>query len=340
MEDPNGFERAKNLLLEAVEAVISIGRANPTIATTTTITAQSVHPRTVIPSHASSLHTAVIPSQASSIRTATVIPSQASSLRTAVIPSQASSIRTAVIPSQASSIRTAVIPSYPSSSRTCTSSSPCSPHNRTLYNASMSEHKRLFGFKKGGRKKGKGVWRKECVCLSNCKQDSKPTAEEKMELARMGLGYSEIIFNVYGDAQHIHEVLLQAFPPLDYGGGYTLLRLSDNSYSLIEILEPDSGLTVNYLKDILNQAKLYIRPLQKNISYSDAKQYLLDETVSNEPSEMCNTCNLLFPLSSLRRHIMICKTQVRYIKFLLFFCYVMLLVLMISLFSHKPKCHV
>ena len=100
MEDPNSFEQAKKLLLEAVKA---IGRANP--LQQTTITAQSVHPRTVIPSH---LHTV-------SIRTATVIPSQASCLRTAVIPSQASSIRTAVIPS------------YPSSSRTCTSSSP---HNR------------------------------------------------------------------------------------------------------------------------------------------------------------------------------------------------------------------
>ena len=136
---------------------------------------------------------------------------------------------------------------------------------------------------------------------------SKPTAEEKMELARMGLGYSEIIFNVYRDAQHNYTASSFSTP--------RLWRWLHSSKTLRQFV---------YLKDILNQAKLYICPLQKNISYSDAKQYVLDETVSNESSEMCNTCNLLFLLSSLRHHIMICKTQVRYIKFLLFFamlCY-------------------
>ena len=94
-----------------------------------------------------------------------------------------------------------------------------------------------------------------------------------MELARMGLGLSEAIFNTDGDAEHIHRVLLEKFPVLESCGGYTLLRLAENSHSMMEIEGLDSGMTVPYLKDILNQAKLYIRPLQKDISQKDMKPY-------------------------------------------------------------------
>ena len=44
---------------------------------------------------------------------------------------------------------------------------------------------------------------------------------------------------------------------------------------MVEIEGPDSGMTVSYLKDILNQAKLYIRPLQKDISEEDMKPYCI-----------------------------------------------------------------
>ena len=90
-----------------------------------------------------------------------------------------------------------------------------------------------------------------------------------MELARDGLGLGEVNFHHDGDAGHIHKVLMETFPQLNSCGGYTLCRLSDNSHSLIEIDYPAKGLSVPYLKDILNQAKLYIRPLQSDIS--DAK---------------------------------------------------------------------
>ena len=56
-------------------------------------------------------------------------------------------------------------------------------------------------------------------------------------------------------------------------GGYTLLRLAENSHNMVEIEGPDGGMTVSFLKDILNRAKLYIRPLQKNISEEDMRPY-------------------------------------------------------------------
>ena len=156
--------------------------------------------------------------------------------------------------------------------------------------AGLSEHRRLFGFQpsklgsKGGSKKGKGklggsgrlkpgrsTWRKECICLRDRQQGSKPSAEEKMELARMGLGLAEVVFNADGDAEHIHSMLTKKFPVLDS------CRLGENSRALVEIKGPDSGLTVRYLKDILNQAKLYIRPLQSDISEEDMKPYRASE---------------------------------------------------------------
>ena len=95
-----------------------------------------------------------------------------------------------------------------------------------------------------------------------------------MELAKMGLGLKEIVFNLDGDAKHVHSSLLAKFPALDTCGGYTLLRLLGNAKHLIEVESPDGGMTVVYLNDILNQAKLYIRSLQSDITPEMMKPYI------------------------------------------------------------------
>lgn len=48
-------------------------------------------------------------------------------------------------------------------------------------------------------------------------------------------------------------------------GGYELLRAS-NGRTLDVIPTPPGGYTVAYLKDVMQQAKIYIRPIQKCIS--------------------------------------------------------------------------
>ena len=88
----------------------------------------------------------------------------------------------------------------------------------------------------------------------------------------MGLGLKEVVFKT-DDADHTHRVLLATFPVLETCGGYTLFCLGENSCSMVEIQSPDSGITVIYLKDYLNQAKLYIRPLQKHITTEDMTPY-------------------------------------------------------------------
>ena len=86
--------------------------------------------------------------------------------------------------------------------------------------ASIEEHRRLFNYRprsssskdkrpvsqKRGRRKGV-TWKKDCICLRDKEQSWKPTSEEKIELARMGLGLREVIFKSSGDAEHIHRTL-------------------------------------------------------------------------------------------------------------------------------------
>ena len=161
-------------------------------------------------------------------------------------------------------------------------SSVSQPSNKAA--VGIKEHNRLFGFQpsKGKnraksrsttsstkRKVSKSVWKKECICLRDSHQTWKPSPEEKIELARLGLGLKKLEFDTDGSAQHIHSVIIRSFPVLVSSGGYTLMRLAENSHTIVEIEGPDSGLTVVFLKDILNQAKLYLRPLQKDILDED-----------------------------------------------------------------------
>ena len=144
--------------------------------------------------------------------------------------------------------------------------------------SAYEEHRRLFGYqpskvccskrgtRKGkGKKKAVGTWTREVICLKDSDQECSPSTGEKIELAQLNLGLRKLVFSAEGDAAHIHDVILEAFPILDECGGYTLMRVSENSRDLVGIEGPDGGVTVPFLKDILRQAKLYVRPLQCDI---------------------------------------------------------------------------
>ncbi len=182
------------------------------------------------------------------------------------------------------------VPDQRTTQETSTGSSIYELSRSQLQQDSVREHKRLFGFQpsKSCSKKGKGrskvsqkprpamksTWRRDCICLCDTEQTWKPSPEEKMKLAKMGLGLKEVVFECDGSADHVHKKLLEIYPVLRDFGGYTLLRLGSGSKALVEIEGPESGITVPYLKDILNQAKLYIRPLQSDISEEDVDNYI------------------------------------------------------------------
>ena len=77
----------------------------------------------------------------------------------------------------------------------------------------------------------------------------------------------QIVFDCDGDAAHVHQAILEAYPKLKEAGGFEALRTAEKSTSkLVVIPAPRTeGLTVAYLKSVLNQAKCFIRPVQRNM---------------------------------------------------------------------------
>lgn len=59
---------------------------------------------------------------------------------------------------------------------------------------------------------------------------------------------------------------------------YELLRTNERNTHRLEIIPPpSSGYTVSYLKSVTSQAKVYVRPLQKDLDLSPTQG---EETVS------------------------------------------------------------
>ena len=51
----------------------------------------------------------------------------------------------------------------------------------------------------------------------------------------MGLTTRSLAFKAEGSAEHVHDIVMKEYPILENTGGYTLLRLAENSHNLIEI---------------------------------------------------------------------------------------------------------
>ena len=144
----------------------------------------------------------------------------------------------------------------------------------------------------------------------------------------MGQGLKELQFDIDGGPVHIQKVIMEKYQQLDAGGGYSLLRLAKNSHKLEEIETANGGLTVPYLKDIVRQAKLYIRPLQCEIEGDDVKPTVTQVRQQSsqrqvhcctmgaiciqitEPEEKCLKCNCTMPLSVLMRHVKECGCRI------------------------------
>ena len=73
---------------------------------------------------------------------------------------------------------------------------------------------------------------------------------------------------------------MAAYPVLSECGCYSLMRLAENSRALIRIDAPSGGMTIPFLKDILRQAKLFVRPFQTDISIDEAKKFCSPQEVN------------------------------------------------------------
>lgn len=124
---------------------------------------------------------------------------------------------------------------------------------------------------------------KPFFCLANKYQTLPPSVQEKIQLGLAQLGERKIVFEREGDSRHVHEKLLDKFPQLSDCGGYEVLRTNAGSRDLTSIPMPPGGYTVAFLRNVLGQAKGYLRPIQKDLSL----------TVNKEKVSLMNYCLLL-----------------------------------------------
>ena len=145
------------------------------------------------------------------------------------------------------------------------STSSISGFRRTQRPSWMQERHGLFG-KKKTKKVKLSMWEHEFICLASTEVTCPPSPMDKALLIRAGLGPRKLSLFEYGESFEFHESITSAFPRLAQGGGYELLRTKQNTNrELCVIPPPPGGYTVDYLKSMVSQAKIYIRPIQRDL---------------------------------------------------------------------------
>ena len=121
---------------------------------------------------------------------------------------------------------------------------------------------------KGGKKKASiPSWTHTFVCLAHPNQDLVPDPSDQAILQIAGLGERKIRFDGDCDAHGIYCELLVQFPKLHDAGGYKLMRTHYKGSKLLNVIDvPPSGYNVTYLKAVVHNARIFIRPLQRDLS--------------------------------------------------------------------------
>ena len=136
-------------------------------------------------------------------------------------------------------------------------------------------------------------WTRKFFCFANVGTRTVPMSKGTKEAhAAIGLmGEKVISLPSNGSAKDLHQQILETFPPLASCGGYTLLRCMGKSKSL-EIMEPPSGgHTPLSLSAVVGQSRVYVRPLQRDIS----TPLLLDEKEVSLLQQIAEQQNQNFP---------------------------------------------
>jgi hypothetical protein len=116
-------------------------------------------------------------------------------------------------------------------------------------------------------KKPKIAWKHKFVCLGDHLAQKIPTAEwEKALLLEAGLGEQEVEFTELSPT-YFKSKLYSAFPKLEEGGGFHLMKCKPNSRNL-EILPMSLHSSPINLKQRVGNARTYIRPIQRDLDLS------------------------------------------------------------------------
>lgn len=132
------------------------------------------------------------------------------------------------------------------------------------YNTSFGKRRNSKGSESLSKKKKLKTWSHTFVCLSSPTQNEPPDSKTRAKLQLASLGEKRLSFFYDGGPEELHEELMQQYPKLSSGGGYELLRASGNRK--LEIIPvPQEGCSVNFLRSVVHSAKVYVRPIQRDL---------------------------------------------------------------------------
>lgn len=146
------------------------------------------------------------------------------------------------------------------------------------------------------------TWTGHFFCMADRMATKPPLTSEKLALQNAGLGFKKIQFQEIDTEETVFAKLtsIDGFPLLKDVGGFELLHCQSNCRELQIISCPWS---VEFLKKVIGtQAKIYIRPIQKNI-----KVINITEEGPSTLKESCSTCHKLFSITELRDHVNQCS---------------------------------
>jgi len=101
-----------------------------------------------------------------------------------------------------------------------------------------------------------------------------PSTVYKTQFLNASLGEKKITFEKKSSCSYFHEKLLESYPKLKEAGGYELMHTKFRSTSKLEILLPkgNAGHNVLDLKEIVASVRIYLRPLQKDLSLEQTEE--------------------------------------------------------------------
>ena len=179
------------------------------------------------------------------------------------------------------------------------------PSTITINTINSTGRSLLFSRKKPGSK----TWTANFVCLADRLATKLPNSTQKQILQKAGLGFNRIKLDLKDNENQVYRKIIsddldeerhcKGFPKLNNYGGFELMH----SIANCRVLEPlNCPVTTKTLKSYVGHGKLYIRPIQKNLSVISIPQDDSDATLK----EKCKFCLKEFLLQDLKNHVNMC----------------------------------
>ena len=147
-------------------------------------------------------------------------------------------------------------------------------------------------------KKAKSSWRGKFFCLSDKDAVNVPCGAALREsLIEAGLGPKTIfIDDTSCSLEEFKATIVASYPKLDGCGGFELLRCIPNSKSLT-VISPAIAHSPKHLRNMIGGGKVYIRPIQKDLSLDVDK----DCDLPSDPVCIMFS-SLVYPCPEIRGH--------------------------------------